>query len=1170
MDRLKHSKSFALVVALLTLFALVVPLGGAALAGHATLDVEPESDVNAPRTTHTMTAFTDAPGIEVNFNIECFPEGDTTSDCSFSNPNAVDPESPNTNDDQDPVFGDPTPSDFECTTGAQADAQGRFSCSVTYTDANSSADNATDHIHAWVDEEAGGGDDMFDDGEVDDWVTKTWEHNPVLNCDPETDTNPTTGEGSSHMITCTVNASSANGGARLSGAQVDSENESGGSVNDPDSNSSRTSPDNGCTTNATGECTITYASESQQGTATIRAWVDLDGDNATDDADGSEDPNEQTNSGTKPEPDNTDAVLKTWAAPASVEAEPTTDTNPVGTEHTVTAFTTQPGVEVNFNIDSGPNSNDDEMEPPLGGATTSDFECTTSNTPVSTNRFSCSWTYEGAGGAGQDNIRVWIDTDEDNDDEWQAGEPFDFVEKDWYTQDPSQARLDCEPESAENPTFGPDADHTITCTVTETQHPDGQPRPFLGAVVQFENESPTINDPDDNSDRTDPDNSCTTSEEPDGNGECSATYESENQAGTATIRAWVEEDEDEATDDADAGEGAGDNDTDGTDVVRKTWIFVEIDASPNSDENPVGGEHTVTAATSDPGVEVHFNIEEGPNSNDDDPPFPAGNPTDSDFTCVTDRDPAGGHTCSWTYEDTGGEGTDSIRVWFDEGEDDDAFQDGEPNDLVTKTWYVQDPNQARLDCFPETGTNPAEGNGSDHQVSCTVLDQRGHPFFEAIVDFENETPNVNDPDNNADRTSPDKTCTTPAGPDGNGQCSVTYESEGEVGTATIRAWVDADDDDSTAEADAQENPGDNDTDNTDVVTKTWTGDARIIDCEPETATNETDQPHTVTCTVTDRGGQRVSGESVTFSEEGSGDISGPRVKNTDQNGQVTVTVVSSTAGTQTITGTITDDLNGNEPNEVDECDKPANNPQGSPAGVCSDSVSKVWEEPDQPQCDDDIDNDGDGRIDHPADPGCSSATDNNEADTTEEPVVERGACAGFPHNSSTPIQGGDGNVVVGSPNDDVLTGTDGDDIICALGGDDAVDALAGQDQVLGGSGNDVIDGGAGKDQLAGHRGNDTISGRGGNDSIVGSGGRDTLKGNGGIDTLRGNDGKDTLQGGSGADTLLGGADDDVLRGGSKSDTLKGGRGNDVMRGGTGRDLCQGGPGRDRSFSCERH
>ena len=1175
------------------MLVLVVPLGGLALATHtAYVNAEPESDVNAPRTSHTITAYASAPGVEINFNIEC-DASDSTREPD-TDPTTTDPTctSANTNSDET-LPTNRTTSDDECVTGASPDptdpaTPDGYSCSITYTDAGSDGTSHTDYIRVWSDE--GTNDDTYQPGEPNDVVTKTWENNPILDCEPEAANNPTTGPESSHTITCTV-TSPANNGARLAGARVHFENETTG-VNDPDNtDNSTSSPDKTCTTDQNGQCPVTFESEGQTGTAVIRAWVDTgaaggndadetEGPNAGNTGEAGAHPGTNATPGAKPEPDNTDVVTKSWAPPNAVQALPETDRNPVNTEHTVFAYTDQPNVEVNFNIESGPNSNDDALNPTE--QTTSDYECVTGgspdpNDPGEPNRYSCSWTYVGAGGEGTDNIRVWVDTgsgSSGNDDEYQVGEPNDFVQKTWYEQDAARAVLNCEPETATNPTIGPESSHEITCTVL-----DQEGRPFLDATVYFENESPRVNDPDDNANRTNPDNTCTTSDEANSEGKCSVTYPSENQAGNATIRAWVDEDGDEATDDSDAGETQAQEDSDGTDVVSKTWEAVRIDASPEEDRNPVGARHTVIATTGDPGVEVNFNIEEGPH--EDPPAAVTGEQTTSDFECVTDSNPEGGYSCSWTY--TGrAEGTDTIRVWFDEGTDnDDEYQEGEPNDVVTKTWYRQDVAQARLDCEPETGTNPSDGEGSDHTITCTVRDQENNPFFGARVHFENESPNVNDPDNNADRTNPDKTCTTPAAPEGNGQCSVTYTSEAQVGIATIRAWVDRDNNPSTDNADGAETQAENDTDGTDVVTKTWTGDARAIDCAPDTGVNPVGTDHVVTCTVLDAGGQPVQGEDVTFTSSGPGSVS-PTGGRTDANGRVSTTARSQQPGEQTITGTITDDVTGNEPSHVDECDRAANSPQGAPAGKCSDSVKKTWEPATQPACSDQRDNDGDGKVDHPADPGCSSPQDTDESDVAppacsdgidndgdgkvdhptdpgcasaqdtdeaDQPVVERGPCSGYPQNSSTPIQGGTGNVVVGSPEDDLLTGTDGDDIICALGGDDVVDALGGKDQVVGNAGNDAL------------------SGRQGNDVVDGGVGNDSLKGNAGIDTLRGRGGDDTLQGGSGEDTAFGGAGNDAMRGYNQNDTLMGGKGRDVAKGGRGRkDICRA----ETETGCERN
>ncbi len=522
------------------------------------------------------------------------------------------------------------------------------------------------------------------------------------------------------------------------------------------------------------------------------------------------------------------AILGPLAGPAlsshtTIDATPNSDTNPVGTSHSVTATTPGPGVLVNFNIAAGPNSDDAE---PLG--TASDFECTTDAVAP----HQCVFSYEGTGGAGTDQIRVWSDEGAD-DDVFQEGEPTDLVTKTWVEQDPATARLDCTPESGTNPVGGPDSSHEITCTVT-----DSSAKPFLGAEVDFENETTNVNDPDDNATRTDsglppaggPETSCSTSDEPDSDGTCSVTYDSEGETGTATIRAWVDEDGDNATDEADGSEGIGQADSDGTDVVSKSWVGSTVDASPETDSNPVGTEHTITATTSAASQEVNFNVESGPNSDDGEPLG-----TTSDGECTTDDNPAGGHTCSFSYTGSGGAGQDNIRVWIDtDTGNNDTFETGEPNDFVEKNWVEQDPAQATLNCDPETGENPTTGPGADHVITCTVLDQTGQPFLGVDVDFENESPMVNDPDDDSTRTAsgtipmggPDNTCTTEDEPDSDGTCTATYDSEEQEGTATIRAWVDGDGDDTIDESDGSEARSPDDDDDTDVVQKTWDADFR--------------------------------------------------------------------------------------------------------------------------------------------------------------------------------------------------------------------------------------------------------------------------------------------------------------------------------------------------------
>jgi hypothetical protein len=57
--------------------------------------------------------------------------------------------------------------------------------------------------------------------------------------------------------------------------------------------------------------------------------------------------------------------------------------------------------------------------------------------------------------------------------------------------------------------------------------------------------------------------------------------------------------------------------------------------------------------------------------------------------------------------------------------------------------------------------------------------------------------------------------------------------------------------------------------------------------------------------------------------------------------------------------------------------------------------------PPKAQCEDAVDNDGDGKVDFPADPGCSSSTDNDETNAPPPPPP-----SGFPNASNTGVPAG--------------------------------------------------------------------------------------------------------------------------------------------------------------------
>ncbi|MFZ4500136.1 MAG: hypothetical protein ACOYMZ_01400 [Minisyncoccia bacterium] len=65
---------------------------------------------------------------------------------------------------------------------------------------------------------------------------------------------------------------------------------------------------------------------------------------------------------------------------------------------------------------------------------------------------------------------------------------------------------------------------------------------------------------------------------------------------------------------------------------------------------------------------------------------------------------------------------------------------------------------------------------------------------------------------------------------------------------------------------------------------------------------------------------------------------------------------------------------------------------------------------DRPQCDDGIDNDGDGRIDYPSDAGCSSYNDDNEYNSTSNPVDDECTITRFDADDYT-LEEGDSTIL---------------------------------------------------------------------------------------------------------------------------------------------------------------
>ena len=789
----------------------------------------------------------------------------------------------------------------------------------------------------------------------------------------------------------------------------------------------------------------------------------------------------------------------------------------------------------------------------------------------------------------------------------------DVVSKNWASAGVTGVIIDCDDQSgnsnnnadvSETETNQPGETEAYTCRATGPDGPDqGNERDVLSGI-RIDAEQEGANDPDNSTFATagsvDYNDQCIT----DANGVCNFNLvPNEGEVGQARVCFFYDADGDTTYDpnggEADGGDcdtegvfdsentttwGAGGGD-DGTDKVQKNWGStgaLSIDATPEYDQNTQGTAHTVTAVVRDEfgapksGVPVDFAIEGG-SRNDN-----AGDTLR--LLCdnkVTDA--SGSVSCTYTDVGTGTDPitpntyeADQIAVCIDadagvgfegcnESTDSDPLATDD-EDEVEKYWFNTTPTATSLfvDMQPNgsdcgDGETAGAGAGTSFDETATNSVNSGHTFCVEVgttngaddpgepVTVTLSGPGVFWQDTNGDnafQTSEGRGTTTTVNTDEEGEVYLQIYSA-QSGTTTVTA---------TAEGVS------------DTGTKVWSNQpARTIDCEPETATNQLGETHTITCTARDGDGNPAVGVRLQAIEDGAGQFFNCAEGGTDDHygttravcdtatdnsGVATFQTTSTTVGTQTIEIAVECDAanggqcdsdvteRGGAPGDTDdECDARAgegydgSNTQGvgsdpgAPAGVCIDSVTKTWSDTDP--------------------------------DPDPEPLT-RGPCSGFAPGSRT-VRPGGGFVIVGTQGNDLLDGSGGPDLICGLGGDDIIDGRGSGDIITGGGGNDNIGGGAGKDNITGGGGDDVISGNRGNDAIKGNGGNDSLKGNAGIDTLTGGAGNDTLQGGDGEDVLKGGGDNDTLRGGDQDDALDGG---------DGRDQCFGNQGDDSVRNCE--
>ncbi|HYO61296.1 MAG TPA: calcium-binding protein [Actinomycetota bacterium] len=1104
--------SIALAVAML---ASMVALAAPAAANHPSscLDLTPETETNVAGENHTITAM-----LRV-ITAQC--TGGAVTVTGQGGPVNIDFEIQGVND----VDGGNTPETPDLTCSI---AVNQSTCTVTYTGPASGFDS----IRGWIDHdgltpaqggqtEADLGENQADaDSDTTDVVNKTWTAGAAsrVDCDDQTgpdterETNPSlSGNASNEQYSCRVTDAAGNG---IANVVVSGEVTAG--PNDPDATNGASfdTEDYQCTTGAGGTCSLVVTqADAQVGTSTICFWIGTAAQGQT--ACATEPVDEATAANGSDQPnDAADAVTKTWeartAATGGVDAEPETDTNNLGENHTITATVYdqfgdpfQGNTQVRFEFFGGSPSD------PAGDAgntpATPDRTCTTNNSST------CSITYTQTTTAGTDLICVWTNaapalannntngtcggeglTDADDaadqaDAPAPANDDVDVVQKVWRNPN-AAARVDCNPETDTNPTG---TAHTVTCVVTNS----------LGNVSANANvdvEATGPSDPDGANTPLVPDFTCTTNAQ----GVCSFTHGPNNTGtpGTTTYRAWLDADNSNATNEADLTEGRDEAaavgttaEPDDTDVVNKTWVgpAAAITATPAADTASVGTcnafTFTVVDAAGNPVSGVRLDVEQRHAAANDN--------TANNEPVVGFCTPASGPNTSSVDENAG--------------------------DLRPP---AEAPDNAGTAGGETTGTTNAAGQIT---IGVTVAPANG--------------------------------------------------SNG-TGNVAVLAFVETSDND---DRDANEPQG--------TATKTWiVPEGRTIDCEPEVATNATGVTQTVVCVVRDRFGEPVPNEGVTFTEAGPGDITGATTDTTDAAGRAEVTVTSLQPGAQTVTGTITDDVTGNEPGETDECDRAANDPAGAIGGICSDSITltwtqatpfsvtispeEAWNEPGTTHTflatvRDQAGNPVAGVAVTWASTGAggfssSDATTNasgqaqavaTSTDRGNQTItVSTAACATGGDCTASAVKhwGPDFCTIYGTEAADRLIGTAGDDVICAFDGDD------------------VISGRGGNDLILGHGGDDTITGGAGRDTIQAGSGRDFVRGSKGPDFIRGGAGDDVLRGGAGADFLSGGSGDDDIAGGSGGDTLIGRGGNDRLNGGRGRDGCSGGRGRDTVRKCE--
>ena len=642
-------RRFGLLASVAIVAALLIPLSGSAQANHGDrkLDVEPETASRGVGAEHTLTArlcVTDETGDPENCDIDSPPtNGSGAVRIRFENENGP-------NDPDDSVSR--TTPDRSCSVFPNSDPPSQ--CSITYTGDAS----GTDTWRVWIDHDDSAATDDSDTGEArnelqmpgepadlcgdfpgpaepdcTDVVSVTWSGGAPaqVDCDdatgPDTEreSNPSGGASGNETYACEVRDAQGNltfdadpntdGNQRI---RLHGENRNG--VNDPDNPDGETygggEEDYGCNigfpntgNEVPGKCNVTVTqNEGEEGTAVICFWVGAE-DQQTGSSLCSDEPTGENQSGDGSDLGNdlADQVDISWqpsnSGEGGLDAEPETDSNPKGTDRTITGTIydqfgdpAQGNTTINFEFFNGSPSDTDGNTPASADktcTTVNSSTCTvTYNSPTAGRDLACVWIHDAPSMTGNsqggtcdgEGLLDADDTAGSADPPEPESDDVDVVSKTW-TNTPPATQLDC---GQENDKTRRTKDNVISCTATDGNNGIDD--------TNIDVELTGANDPDGSS-QASPDLSCTTN----GSGVCTVRHDgsSSNSLGKTSYQAWIDLDYFDQTPDGDQGEqrdestpaGAGDTaEPDGTDVMETTWIpvskrSISLNSNRNSQES---------------------------------------------------------------------------------------------------------------------------------------------------------------------------------------------------------------------------------------------------------------------------------------------------------------------------------------------------------------------------------------------------------------------------------------------------------------------------------------------------------------------------------------------------------------------------------------------------------